>query len=388
MLNTVESYCKDNKMNINTDKTKCMIFNKTGRLIRNNKFYLNGIELENVRSYKYLGFLFTPSGEIRSGLHDQRDRAFKAFMKLKKQMGTQFNKDISITLELFDAMIKPILLYSSDFWGCIKLPKENPLEILHMSFCKQILGVQRQTTNIGVLLELGRIPLDIYAIKFSIKNWERIKAKRANDLLLSSYNDANKENLPWLSGIKTMLETKGMLNLYINSYGNKPAFINKKIFQTLTDEFHQHAFANIRREQSKLRTYAVLKTEIGLEKYLSEIKNPVLRTEMTKFRLSNHNLMIEVGRHKGIPKELRFCSFCPNDVETEIHFLLLCPVYNLLRSEIIGPINNSKPSFRFYTNEEKLQYLLTGTVSLKTCKYISNAFKLRSFLNSNPKMLT
>ena len=198
MLNIVESFCKDNKMNINTDKTKCMIFNKTGRLIRNNKFYLNGIELENVRSYKYLGFLFTPSGEIRRGLHDLRDRAFKAFMKLKNQMGTQFNKDIPIILDLFDAMIKPILLYSSDFWGCIKLPKENPLEILHMAFCKQILGVQRQTTNIGVLLELGRIPLDIYAIKFSIKIWERIKAKHANDILLSSYNDAEKENLPWL----------------------------------------------------------------------------------------------------------------------------------------------------------------------------------------------
>ena len=33
MLKTVETYCKDNKMNINTNKTKCMIFNKTGRLI-------------------------------------------------------------------------------------------------------------------------------------------------------------------------------------------------------------------------------------------------------------------------------------------------------------------------------------------------------------------
>ena len=98
----------------------------------------------------------------------------------------------------FDAMIKPILLYSSDFWGCLKLPKENPFENLHMTFCKQILGVQKQTTNIGVLLELGRIPLDIYAMKFSIKNWERIKGKHANDLLMLSYNDAVKENLPWL----------------------------------------------------------------------------------------------------------------------------------------------------------------------------------------------
>ena len=150
MLNTVESYCKDNKLTINIDKTKCMIFNKTGRLFRN-KFHLNGSELENVRSYKYLGFLFTPSGEIKSGLHDLRDRAFKAFMKLRNQMGTSFNKFIPITLDLFDTMIKPILLYSSDFWGCLKLPKENPIEKLHITFCKQILGVQKQTTNIGVL---------------------------------------------------------------------------------------------------------------------------------------------------------------------------------------------------------------------------------------------
>ena len=257
MLKTVETYCKDNKMNINTDKTKCMIFNKTGRLIRNHKFYLNGVELEKVRSYKYLGFLFTPSGEIRSGLQDLRDRAFKAFMLLKNKMGSQFNRYIPITLDLFDSMIKPILLYSSDFWGCLKLPKENPLENLHMSFCKQLLGVQRQTTNIGVLLELGRIPIDIYAIKFSIKNWERIKAKHANDILIASYNDAAKENLPWLSNIKGILEGKGMLNLYINSYENNPTFVNKKIFQTLSDEFHQHSFQNIHREQSKLRTDAL-----------------------------------------------------------------------------------------------------------------------------------
>ena len=385
MLNTVESYCKDNKLTINTDKTKCMIFNKTGRLFRN-KFHLNGSELENVRSYKYLGFLFTPSGEIKSGLHDLRDRAFKAFMKLRNQMGTSFNKFIPITLDLFDTMIKPILLYSSDFWGCLKLPKENPIEKLHITFCKQILGVQKQTTNIGVLLELGRIPLDIYANKFAIKNWERIKGKYANDLLLSSYNDAAKENLPWISNIKILLEGKGMLNDFINSYKTKPAFINKKLFQRLSDEFHQHAFENLRREQSKLRTYALFKTEIGFEKYLTEIKNPLLRIEMTKFRLSNHSLMIEIGRHKNIPKELRFCPFCPCAIETEMHFLLLCPAYESLRSEMLERINILKPSFIFYTNEEKLQYLLSNIDNFNTYKYISKAFELRTFLSSNPKM--
>ncbi len=33
MLKTLEKYCKENELTLNTDKTKCMIFNKTGRLI-------------------------------------------------------------------------------------------------------------------------------------------------------------------------------------------------------------------------------------------------------------------------------------------------------------------------------------------------------------------
>ena len=133
--------------------------------------------LENVHQYKYLGFIFTPSGEISTGMKDLRDRALKSYHALKNKMGDTFNRDIMITLSLFDSLIRPILLYSSDFWGCLKLPKNNPIETLHMKICKQILGVHRQTTNIGVLLELGRMSLDLEGIKLGVKNWERIRKK-------------------------------------------------------------------------------------------------------------------------------------------------------------------------------------------------------------------
>ena len=53
MLNILENYCKENELTVNTKKTKCMIFNKTGRLLLR-PFYLNGVQLEMVRSYKYL----------------------------------------------------------------------------------------------------------------------------------------------------------------------------------------------------------------------------------------------------------------------------------------------------------------------------------------------
>ena len=140
LLKDIDTYCKENGLNINIDKTKCMIFNKTGRLIRRN-FYLGNIKLENVRSYKYLGLMFTPSGEIKTALDDLRARALKAYMKMRGSLGTGFNRYINDSIMLFDSLIKPILLYSSDFWGCLKLPQNNPIENLDMQFSKQVFGV-------------------------------------------------------------------------------------------------------------------------------------------------------------------------------------------------------------------------------------------------------
>ena len=233
----------------------------------------------------------------------------------------------------------------SDFWGCMKLPKTNPIENLHMMISKQLLGVQKQTTNIGVLLELGRVPLPLKAVQLAIKNWERIKQQKANMLFLASYRDATTENLMWLSTIKNSLEANGMLNFFLNIYENKPPFIHKKIFQNLSDQFHQNAFETIRRDVSKLRTYAIFKNKIGFERYLSEVKNPNARSQVTKFRLSNHSLMIEAGRYKNIPKEFRFCYFCPNKVETETHFLINCPAYVIIRDRMFAHVNILNPNF-------------------------------------------
>ena len=77
--------------------------------------------------------------------------------------------------------------------------------------CKQILGVQKQTTKI----ELGRIPMHIYTAKLAVKNWERIKRGQANCVLLASYRDAIEVNLPWLLGITSVLERNAMLNFYL-----------------------------------------------------------------------------------------------------------------------------------------------------------------------------
>ena len=389
MLKTTENYCRDNELTLNTDKTKCMIFNKTGKLLRT-PFYYNHTKLENVRKFKYLGFLITPSGEIKSGLKDLKDRALKAFFKLKNAMSDSFKDQIKITLNLFDTLIKPIMMYMSDFWGGLKPLKENnnPIEKIHIMACKHILGVQKQTTNVGVLLEIGRFPMQNLAIKAAIKNWERIHHKgKISEILKKNIELAKTEKLPWLNHIESILQAHNAEDFIHNYPNTEHPFIHKKIFRNLYDTFHQNAFQTISNPESKLRTYSLLKTEIGCEEYLHTIKNTTARQSITKFRLSNHFLEIEKGRHKTpkTPKEMRFCPFCPKSVEDEVHFLIECPTYEHMRNKMLNIVLENKQQFLQLSKTEKFIKIMTHENTTLIAKHIHHTTEIRNFLVKNPK---
>ena len=145
---------------------------------------------------------------------------------------------------------------------------------------KQILGVHRQTTNIGVLLELGRQTLDIECIKLGIKNWERIRGGNANKLIIDCLDDALKEDLPWVVKIKEYLSDNNLDNLPANQKGTP--FIYKKMYETLSKKFDINAILTINNPKSKLRTYALFKTNIGMENYLQETRNLSIRIQFSK----------------------------------------------------------------------------------------------------------
>ena len=373
MLKELNKYMFENKMTLNIEKTKAMIFNKTGRHMRR-QFSCGEQKVETTRLYKYLGFMITPSGEISTGLHDLKDRALKALMNIKNKLGPVFKKNPLITIKLFDAMVKPILLYASEFWGVLKLPKNNPIETLYISFCKQLLGVQRQTTNNGVLLELGQVPLTIYAKKNAIKNWETVATYKRNKMITKSYENAITHNLKWIMGIKTNLEEMGMYDAYLNKYDNT----HIKALQRLIDLFHQNTFSTIKQENSKLRTYSIFKKEIACEEYLSKIQNIEIRTAFTKFRLSNHPLMIEKGRHQQIDKNLRFCPFCPTKIEDEMHFMMNCSLYNSLRRELFTEVNIKIPYFPYMSTVNQFKTLLSNNIIIKhTSVYVYKSLERR-----------
>ena len=240
------------------------------------------------------------------------------------------------------------------------------------------------TVNDDVLLELGRTPLNFDAKKFSIKNWERIIRGGANAPLLASFRESVGLDLPWTSLIKASLENIGMLSFYNGNHSSKAPFVFRKFFQRLCDVFHQDTFAKIQGNRSKLRTYAIFKKDLGYEKYLTDIKNVSTRISVTKFRLSNHKLMIETGRHKKMVAGERFCPFCPESVEDEVHFLFSCPTYRPQRLTFLTPITNLVHNFPLLSDDQKLEYVMSY-MDQNLCNFISDSMNVREFLVNKPK---
>ena len=99
---------------------------------------------------------------------------------------------------------------------------------------------------------------------------------------------------------------------------------------------------------------------------------------MTKIRLSNHTLNIEAGRHNKIQKNQRFCPFCPNLVEDEMHFLLFCPVYTELRGNLFQNLNIQQQNM---LQEQLFLTLMTNrNIVHFTAKFLKMALYTREFL--------
>ena len=137
--------------------------------------------------------------------------------------------------------------------------------------------------------------------------------------------------------------------------------------------------------QSKMECYLTLNREYTLAEYLSTVKDLKLRKALTRYRISDHSLAIEKGRHRQtpLPREDRLCTHCTeNVVETELHFLTTCPLYQDIRDTYFPQFTQTQREFVDMTKDKKLPYLL-GEIQqcANTAARFVNCYDKRSLEN-------
>ena len=159
-LNVFNEYCSDWKLTLNTEKTKAIIFNKTGATLKKHQINYGGELIKTVKYFSYLGITLDSNGKFHTAINELSKKAAKAAGKLYK-LSTFNYISIKTLLETFNSLVKPILLFSSEIWGHESKEESSEVEKLFSKFCKHLLGVHRNTTNLAIHRELGTYPLHI-----------------------------------------------------------------------------------------------------------------------------------------------------------------------------------------------------------------------------------
>ena len=160
-----------------------------------------------------------------------------------------------------------------------------------------------------------------------------------------------------------------------------------KIQQTLINQFSLEWLKYLD-NKPKLRTYCLFKRTFCTENYVMNTISRSRRSLFTQLRLGILPLEIEAGRftpmydksikknRKRHPSE-RLCKLCNMKIcEDEIHFMLICPMYEHARQYLIKHVLKIYPCFNSLSSIEKLK-LLMQHYQFQSLTYIKQAWDIR-----------
>ena len=292
-------------LEVNTDKTKTLIFENGWKTLY--QFYYGETLLEPVDSFKYLGVQFFSNGNWnRTQKHIAQHGSYALHNLYKTLSNVRLN--IPEKIKLFDSLVSSVLSFSSEIWG---YHQGSDIERVHTRYLRYLLGVKRSTNLSALYSELGRKPLIIYRQLRMLKYW--IKLRNTNDSLLKSMfnmlttdleNDITYNGLNWAFQIKCILDKLGLSNLWNTPLNTQISY--HLIKQRLLDQYNQTLTTDI--NSIRLRLYKRFKENNEYEKYLDVIKNRKMQRTLSRFRMSSHDLTIEIGRHIGSERHERLCK--------------------------------------------------------------------------------
>lgn len=135
----------------------------------------------------------------------------------------------------------------------------------------------------------------------------------------------------------------------------------KKIIKNETDIYYKKILEtkveNLQ-ESNKLYLYKFLKIDHSKLEYYLNHPNFEIRKLLTKFRISDHPLLIETGRYRKLPREERTCIKCKNEIDDECHFFLHCNMNKNIREHLLNHFNTVETNFDNLKNVDKLKRIL------------------------------
>ena len=372
ILNILAQFCKKWGLQVNMSKTQAMVFRNGGIIKQKEVFYFNGTKIDIVSYYKYLGLTMSSRlswSPAQETLAAQANKAIHVINQVNYNCGYSFK----CAFNIFDKCVNPIISYGSEIWG----PDIHySIENVQLKFSKRQLGVGIQAPNYAVLGECGRDRMYVVCNIKCIKYWLKLIQLSDDSLLKSCYNIQYQQCLlgkrNWVYKVKDILQKFGFGWSFEEQNVLDIAEFLKAFIERIKDCELQH-WSNELSKIPKLRTFRLFKENRDVETYLLTNMPRRLIVNLARFRISNHCLQIEIGRHENMNLEDRLCKLCAtiniSVIEDEYHVLFDCCAYNDIRNFYIKKYANMYNQYNFIslmkTKDEKcLQDLANFILSM------------------------
>ena len=218
MMDALRVYCSRWRMFVNTSKTKVMVFNQKKAVNVKPIFTYDGVELEIVSEFKYLGVLFSihnAHGNNRySASIEHRLKQAKRLVATWMRRCEIWNFKPDVVINQFNTCIMPALDYGVGLWGVglYKSDSWKKVEVFWRYIARCILGVSQRAPNGGVYGDLGWYPFEVRAAWQATSMWSRITELPNTSLTRKAMyvqrDLCSKGKQCWLKSLKSTLLSK------------------------------------------------------------------------------------------------------------------------------------------------------------------------------------
>ncbi|MCG8033469.1 MAG: reverse transcriptase family protein, partial [Candidatus Thiodiazotropha taylori] len=366
MLNTLSIWCTNNKISVNSEKSKIVHFRTPSVNKSQSVFKCGDLILDIAPQYNYLGLTLTEFlnyDTMASNVAKSASRALGLVIHKSKLNG---GFPFKCFTKLYDSLVWPIMDYGSSIWGT---SKRSCIESVQNRACRYFMSVGKYTPNIAVQGDMGWIPTSVKIWKAIGRTWARFNDMDETRLNKRIFNWCVRQSenrcKNWFYKFREHMTSLNLGFLLDNNVTYSKRYILNLIHDKEFAVFQQrwsNELNNVNRangSQSKLRSYKLFKTEYKSEEYLLADLPVHHRSALAKFRCGVAPIRIETGRYERLPIESRLCTSC-NTIESEIHVICECPLYDDLRNSLFDQAKRVIPGFNSLSNEDKMCAVLSN----------------------------
>jgi hypothetical protein len=331
MIDKLEIYCDTWNLQINLEKSKIVVFRKSGRLSGLEKWFYKNEEIEIVSQIVYLGMRFTSGLAISEHLKERECKAKNSINSTWKSFLAKSNISLASKFALFNAVMRSIFCYCAQVWGHQGFKEVDKFQ---RYFIKRILKLPNFTPTYALEIETGIIELHLFSLELHMKYIMRTLFSYSNGRLPNFLSkEIMKQKIFWFKNWCDNLSGNGFN--WAEADFNEINYVNgmKRTLEFLKNQQIQKNYENATLSSHGL--YCELNYTLD-QPYLVDNFNP--RKIMWIFKMRTGMIGLNANHYReGSRRECSLCNL--REEENLFHFLGRCPVLREIRFQCFQKIN-------------------------------------------------